>query len=588
MKIFKKILFFLSPQEKQKANLILILILIMALTDMIGVASIMPFMAVLTNPGIIETNSALNKLFDLLNIFGVNAINEFIFVLGILVFVLLIFSLSLKAITSYFQYRFIMMRDYSIGKRLIETYLRQPYSWFLDKNSAELGKSILSEAALIAQQGIGPLMNLIAQGAVTFALIILLILVDFKLTLIISLVIGGAFFSIAYFFTKFINRIGKERFITNQQRFKIVNEAFGAFKEAKLGGLEDFFIKKYSHNAFKNAKHQASMSILGELPRFFIEAVAFGGMLLLVLYIISQNGIFVDAIPLISVYAFAGYRLIPSIQKVYNAINSLKFADTAITNLYLDLKNLNTSEINVDQKILQFNKSITLNNISYCYPNSSRFSLKDVKITIPVRKTIGIIGATGSGKTTIVDIILGLLDAQKGTLEIDNNIISKKNIKNFQRLIGYVPQNIFLTDDTIASNIAFGVDPKNIASQSIERSSKIANLHDFVINELPEQYKTVIGERGIRLSGGQRQRIGIARALYHDPKILILDEATSALDNNTEEVVMEAINKLSKNITIILIAHRLNTVKNCDIIFKFDKGQLVDQGSFNELFKNLK
>lgn len=588
MKIFKKLLFFLSPQEKQKANLILILILIMALTDMIGVASIMPFMAVITNPGIIETNSTLNKLFDLLNIFGVNTINEFIFVLGILVFVLLIFSLSLKAITSYFQYRFIMMRDYSIGKRLIETYLRQPYSWFLDKNSAELGKSILSEAALIAQQGIGPLMNLIAQGAVTFALIILLILVDLKLTLIVSLVIGGAFFSIAYFFTKFINRIGKERFITNQQRFKIVNEAFGAFKEAKLGGLEDFFIKKYSHNAFKNAKHQASMSILGELPRFFIEAVAFGGMLLFVLYIISQNGIFVDAIPLISVYAFAGYRLIPSIQKVYNAINSLKFADTAVTNLYLDLKNLKTSEINVDQKILQFNKSITLNNISYCYPNSSRFSVKDVKITIPVRKTIGIIGATGSGKTTIVDIILGLLDAQKGTLEIDNNIISKKNIKNFQRLIGYVPQNIFLTDDTIASNIAFGIDPNNIASQSIERSSKIANLHDFVINELPEQYKTVIGERGIRLSGGQRQRIGIARALYHDPKILILDEATSALDNNTEEVVMEAINKLSKNITIILIAHRLNTVKNCDIIFKFDKGQLVDQGSFNELFKNLK
>ena len=588
MKIFKKLLFFLSPQEKQKANLILILILIMALTDMIGVASIMPFMAVITNPGIIETNSALNKLFDLLNIFGVNTINEFIFVLGILVFVLLIFSLSLKAITSYFQYRFIMMRDYSIGKRLIETYLRQPYSWFLNKNSAELGKSILSEAALVAQQGIGPLMNLIAQGAVTFALIILLILVDLKLTLIVSLVIGGAFFSIAYFFTKFINRIGKERFITNQQRFKIVNEAFGAFKEAKLGGLEDFFIKKYSHNAFKNAKHQASMSILAELPRFFIEAVAFGGMLLFVLYIISQNGIFVDAIPLISVYAFAGYRLIPCIQKVYNAINSLKFADTAITNLYLDLKNLKTSEINVDQKILQFNKSITLNNISYCYPNSSRFSVKDVKITIPVRKTIGIIGATGSGKTTIVDIILGLLDAQKGTIEIDNNIISKKNIKNFQRLIGYVPQNIFLTDDTIASNIAFGVDPNNIASQSIERSSKIANLHGFVINELPEQYKTVIGERGIRLSGGQRQRIGIARALYHDPKILILDEATSALDNNTEEVVMEAINKLSKNITIILIAHRLNTVKNCDIIFKFDKGQLVDQGSFNELFKNLK
>ena len=587
MQIIKKLLFFLSDQEKQKANLILILILIMAVTDMAGVASIMPFIAVLTNPSIIETNSALNKLFDLSNNFGVNTYNEFIFVLGILVFVLLIFSLSLKAITSYFQYRFIMLRDYSIGKRLMETYLKQPYSWFLNKNSAELSKSILSEAALIAHQGLGPLMNLIAQGTVTLALIILLLLVDFKLTLIITSIIGGAFFLISYFFRKFVNRIGKERFITNQQRFKIVNEAFGAFKETKLGGLEDYFIKKYSYSSIKNAKNQASISILGELPRFFIEAVAFGGMLLLILYIILQKGIFVDAIPMISIYAFAGYRMIPSAQRVYNAISTLRFADTAINNLYLDLKNLKTSEINLNQQILQFNKSITLNNISYSYPNSSRFSLKDVKFTIPVRKTIGIVGATGSGKTTVVDVILGLLEVQKGTLEIDNNIISKKNIKNFQRLIGYVPQNIFLTDDTIASNIAFGIDPKNVALQSIERSSKIANLHDFVMNELPDQYDTVIGERGIRLSGGQRQRIGIARALYHDPKILILDEATSALDNNTEEIAMEAINKLSKNITIILIAHRLNTVKNCDIIFKFDKGQLIEQGTFDELFKNL-
>ena len=208
-------------------------------------------------------------------------------------------------------------------------------------------------------------------------------------------------------------------------------------------------------SAFNNAKNQASVSILNELPRFFIEAVAFGGMLLLVLYIISQNGIFVDAIPVISVYAFAGYRLIPSIQKVYHAINTLKFANTAINNLYLDLKNLKTLETNPDQKILHFNKSITLNNISYSYPNSSRFSLKDIKLTIPIRKTIGLVGATGSGKTTIADVILGLLDVQKGTLEIDNNVISKKNIKSWQRLIGYVPQNIFLTDDTIASNIAF-------------------------------------------------------------------------------------------------------------------------------------
>jgi ABC-type multidrug transport system fused ATPase/permease subunit len=235
---------------------------------------------------------------------------------------------------------------------------------------------------------------------------------------------------------------------------------------------------------------------------------------------------------------------------------------------------------------LSFNKSITLKNIYYNYPNESRTVLNDINLTIPVKSTVGFVGTTGSGKTTIVDIILGLLQTKKGTLEVDGQIITKKNTRAWQRIIGYVPQHIYLIDDTIAANISFGVKSEDVSQEAVEIASKIANLHNFVMDELTNQYQTKIGERGVRLSGGQIQRIGIARALYHNPQVLVLDEATSALDNITEQAVVEAINNLSKKITVILIAHRLNTLKNCDMIFKLEKGKLVDQGPYDEINAN--
>ena len=308
-------------------------------------------------------------------------------------------------------------------------------------------------------------------------------------------------------------------------------------------------------------------------------------MLLLILYIISQTGTFNKAIPIIAVYAFAGYRLIPSIQNIYQSIASLKFNIAAINELFNDLKDANTPNSNQNQGILSFNKTINLNHVDYNYPNASRTALTDISLTIPSRTTVGIVGTTGCGKTTTVDIILGLLKPQKGTLEIDGVIITEKNIRAWQRSIGYVPQHIFLSDDTIAANIAFGVGLKDINFQSVEKAAKIANLDMFVINELPDQYETIIGERGVRLSGGQRQRIGIARALYHNPKLLILDEATSALDNKTEKVIMEAVNKLSKDITIILITHRLTTVKKCDKIFLLENGKLKAEGDYDKLIE---
>ena len=306
----------------------------------------------------------------------------------------------------------------------------------------------------------------------------------------------------------------------------------------------------------------------------------------MILYVIAQKGSFNNALPILSLYIFTGYRLLPALQQIYASFTQLTFVGPSLDSLTDDLKNLKPFNENQDQGVMSLNKTISLKNINYNYPNTSRTALKDINLIIPLKSTVGLVGATGSGKTTTVDIILGLLEAQKGTLEVDGKIITKQNVRSWQRSIGYVPQNIFLADDTVAANIAFGVDFKDINQEMVEKVSKIANLHEFVIDELPKKYHTSIGERGVRLSGGQRQRIGIARALYHNPQVLILDEATSALDNQTEEAVMDAVNNLSKKITIILIAHRLNTVKNCDKIFKLKKGELEDQGTFEKLINN--
>ena len=583
MRTFKKLLSLLSQHERKRALLLLVMILVMALLDMIGVASILPFMAVLTNPDLVESNFILSKMFEYSSTFGVENNQDFLFALGILLFALLIISLAFKALTFYAQVRFVQMREYSLSKRLVEGYLHQPYSWFLNRHSADLGKTILSEVGKIIGGGMKPFIELISKTIVTIMLIALLVIVDPKLMLVISislsLVYGVIFFSIR----TYLNQIGKERLKNNQIRFTTVTEAFGAAKEIKVGGLEKTYINSFSNSAKIFALTQASLLILSQLPRFFLEAIAFGGIMLILLYKMTLTGSFNNALPILSLYVFAGYRLIPALQLIYVSLTKLAFVGPSLDKLCDDLNNLKPINEIKKNNNLTLNKEITLKNIYYNYPNASRTALKNIDLTIPAKSTVGFVGATGSGKTTTVDIILGLLEPQKGSLEIDGEIISKTNLRSWQRSIGYVPQHIFLSDDTVEANIAFGVEQKEIDKNLVEKAAKIANLHEFIVEELPEQYQTTIGERGVRLSGGQRQRVGIARALYHQPKALVLDEATSALDKETEKKVMEAVNNLSKDLTIILIAHRLNTVSNCDIVFKLDKGQLITSGTYDEI-----
>ena len=418
---------------------------------------------------------------------------------------------------------------------------------------------------------------------IAILIITLLIITNPKLTFIIGISLGVIYGLIFYIVRNYLGRIGKERLKNNKLRFTTINEAFSAAKEVKLGGLEKFFIKNFSDSAKNYATANATSQVIAQLPRFIVEGVAFGGILLIVLYIISQTGSFNNALPIISLYIFAGYRLIPAIQQIYISFTKLTFISPSLEKLCSEIKNIETFPNKFDQDAIFPHESITLNNVYFHYPNSSRTAVKNINLNIPAKSTVGLVGITGSGKTTTVDIILGLLEAQKGTLKVDGKIITKQNIRSWQRSIGYVPQNIYLSDDSIYSNIAFGVDQENINKEAVIKACKIANLHEFIIRELPNQYQTAIGERGVRLSGGQRQRIGIARALYHNPHVLILDEATNALDNQTEKIVMESISNINKDVTIILIAHRLDTVKNCDIIYKFDQGQLIGKGNYKEM-----
>tara|TARA_Y100000389_G_C17440902_1_gene508488 strand:+ start:377 stop:2143 length:1767 start_codon:yes stop_codon:yes gene_type:complete len=588
MQTFKKLLFLLTSQERKRASLLLIMILIMAMLDMIGVVSIVPFVAMLTNPGIIETNFILNRMFQTSRILGVENDQQFLFILGLSVFIILVFSITFKAIITYIQVRFTQMCQYNISKRLMEGYLNQPYSWFLNRHSADLGKNILSEVGTIISIGFNPIIAIISKGCVSIALITILIVADPKLAIIISLSLGGTYMFFFYFIRKYLNRIGDERFESNRLRYTKITEAFGATKEVKAGGLEQIYVKFFSKAAKNFALTQASSDLVSQLPRFILEIIVFGGILLIVLYMKSRTGNFNNTLPIISLYVFAGYRLMPALQSIYASFTQLVFLGPSLNKINNDLKNLKPFNKNQDKGILYLNNSITLRNVHFNYPNASRTALKDVSFNILAKTTVGLVGATGSGKTTIVDIILGLLEPQKGALEIDGKVIKSHNSRSWQKSIGYVPQHIFLSDDTIAANIAFGVETKYINQELVEKVAKIANLHDFVIEELPDQYQTTIGERGIRLSGGQRQRIGIARALYHNPQVLILDEATSALDNQTEQAVMEAVNNLSKNITIILIAHRLNTLKNCDTIFKIEKGSIIGQFDYKDLTNDKK
>jgi ABC-type multidrug transport system fused ATPase/permease subunit len=576
-----RLLALLTPRERRQAGLLLAMILIMAMLDVIGVASIMPFITVLGDPGVIESNALLGRLYRGL---GYTDPQAFLFFLGTAMLGILLVSIVFKSVTTYAQLRFIYMREYSIGRRLVEGYLHQPYEWFLNRNSSDLGKAILSEVAQVINNAMMPTMLVITQGALAVALLILLVAINPLVAAAVGAILGLAYGSIYVVLRGYLSRIGAERLQANEDRFGILGEAFGGIKEVKVTSLEGAYTQRFEGPARRFATHQATSLAIAQLPRFALEGVAFGGMLIVVLYLLRNAGGLQSALPILAVYAFAGYRLLPALQQVYGGMTQLRFAGPALHALHAELSALNAPmERDAPPAALPLQDAITLRQVVYTYPNAPEPALNDVSISIRAGSTIGFVGATGSGKTTAVDLILGLLEPASGAVLVDGVPVTATNRRSWQRAIGYVPQHIFLADASVAANIAFGVEPRLVNQQAVEEAARIANLHDFVVTQMPQGYATTVGERGVRLSGGQRQRIGVARALYHKPRVLILDEATSALDNLTEQAVMDAVNNLSHEITVILVAHRLTTVRACDQIYMLRRGRVVAQGTFDQL-----
>ena len=401
------------------------------------------------------------------------------------------------------------------------------------------------------------------------------------------LVLGGAYTAVYLGVRNYLSRMGHERLAGNRERFKTIQEVLSGIKEVKVNGLETAYLQKFRAAADRVARRKATSNIIGQLPRQVFEAVTLGGMLIVLMMMLARSQDDISkVVAIVGLYSFAGLRLLPALQIIYLSLTKITFGRAGLDALHADLTMTsaqNAASRSRDTAPLPLRERLELRDVTYAYPGSSRSALVDVTLSIPARTTVGFVGATGAGKTTIVDVILGLLGPLQGEVLVDGTPIGRDNVRAWQRTIGYVPQHIFLADDTVAANIAFGVPPHKIDMRTVKDAARYAELHAFVTEELPQGYETAIGERGVRLSGGQRQRVAIARALYHDPDVLILDEATSSLDNLTEEAVMDALHNLAHVKTILLIAHRLSTVRACDRIFLLAHGRLEAFGTFDEL-----
>ena len=372
-------------------------------------------------------------------------------------------------------------------------------------------------------------------------------------------------------------------------RYTVSNETFSLIKELKVYAIEKVFEGHFIQHAQQFANASSRSSIIGQLPRYFFEAIGFGGILLIVLYLRGKNGDFVSSLDVIGVYALAGYKMLPATQQIFYSLSQLKFGKKALETIEDSFKNLCLIESSGSSiQTIKPACSIQIKNLNYRYPGSSELTLNKISIEIPANKTVAFVGKTGSGKTTLIDLLLGLHNPTSGSVLIDGKEIKTDTGTKGKMAIGYVPQQVALIDESVASNIALGVPKNSINRELLEETIAAAGIKSFVMNELPAQLDTIIGEKGVRLSGGQRQRLGIARALYFQPDLLVLDEATSALDNKTERAVMKAIEKLNGKITVVIIAHRIDTIRNADVIFVMHKGKVVGKGEYQELMKTNK
>ena len=578
-----RILALMDRRDRRRFYFLIGLAIVNGAFSMFGVAAILPFLAVVSDPSRIDNNGFLSGLRDLS---GFETVQSFTILLGVLVFLFMLLSIGVRAVTSYMMMAFTRMQTLTLARALMLNYMSQGYSWFLSHHSSDLAKTILSEVAQVVNQVITGIMRLLANGMMILFMLLFLVALDPAVALVGAVIFGASFGVIHMLTRRHISRMGKERLVANGQKYKILNEALGGIKNVKLRGLEDAYVSRFEVPARLVADNQVKVGVLSELPRHVLEVVAFGGMILFILWLLAaRQGNIADIIPLLGVFALAAARMFPILQQFFGALSMIRFGQPALDQIHDELVGSDASGHRQPSDIpaIALRSRLVLEEVCFAFPDTEYPVLHDISLAIEAGTTVGIVGATGAGKTTLVDLLLGLLPATSGTMSVDGVEITPKNVRGWQKSVGYVPQDIFLVDDTIAANIAFGIAAEEIDHEAVVRASKVAELDNFINEHMPEGYDTFVGERGTRLSGGQRQRVGIARAIYLDPDILILDEATSALDNVTEKAVMEAVHSLGGGRTIVMIAHRLSTVRHCDTIFMLDRGHLVASGKYDDL-----
>jgi len=573
--MYKKLSYIFSKRDKYKIALLLCIMVAGSFLELLGVAVFQPFVNIIMMPDSIQENPYLARIYQM---FGCSTTESFLTVVALGIIVIYV----VKNVYLWVEQNLILKFTYGVQQklstRLLTTYLAEPYTFHLNKNIAELQRSMQEDTGLFTQVLMHTL-QLIAEVVVCVVLGIYL----FSVSNSITVVIVGLLILCVVLFTKltkrFTEELGKESQLYKGKLYQWVNQSLGGVKEVKVLNREDFFISSYRDYYTLYIKGVRINRLLSISPKYMVEAVCMTGLLIaIILKLNFGHGELDTFIPQLATFAVAAFRLLPSVGRINEHVNNILYAMPSVDLIYGDLKGIEDyqeSKGEEEGKEWSFEHGITAKHITYAYPNTDTNVLEDANCVIPKGKTVAFIGSSGAGKTTMADIILGLLAPQRGKILVDD-IDVFKNLTMWHHQIGYIPQVIYLSDDTIRNNIAFGIHEDQIDEEAVRTALKKAQLAEFV-DTLPDGLDTIVGDRGVRLSGGQRQRIGIARALYHDPEILVLDEATSALDNETETAVMEAIESLQGSKTMIIIAHRLTTIQNADIIYEVGDGKVTER-----------
>jgi ABC-type multidrug transport system fused ATPase/permease subunit len=582
MDIIRKLNFLLGKSQKRRITFIFLLMLIAMVFESLGVALIIPLLLAITQPNIIDTYPILGEISSIL---GIDTQKQLIVATLLTLVIVYVIKSAFLIYSGWIKGKFTANLKVNISRRLFSIYMHQPYTFHLQRNSAQLIRNVTGEVFELVST-FSSVIQLLSEILIIIGIGILLFMVE--PVGLISIILTITFFgSLFYLLTKGRTfRLGKERRAHEIKILQHLQQGLGGFKDAKLLGREVNFINQFVDHAKKSAKVSIIYGVLTSLPRHMFELLSVLIMVVFVLIILFISDKDIGSIvPILGVFAMAAFRIMPSATGILMNIQGLRYNLVVINRLYDEMLLPIEEVISNDEKI-QINdindiNEIYVNSVRYLYPSTVISAIDYVDLRINVGSTIGFIGPSGAGKSTLIDIILGLLKPTKGKILV-NGIDIQNNLRTWQNHIGYVPQSIYLTDDTLRKNIAFGIPEEMIDDKAIEDAIRQSQIQEFV-QSLPENDNTMVGENGVRLSGGQRQRIGIARALYHNPSILVFDEATSALDNVIEKDVMETIESLHGNKTIIIIAHRISTLKNCDCIYKLNKGAIVEQGDYNKM-----